>query len=364
MIDIVKRTIGLIRERKDNIRRGIKNSIPSPLKRFSWNYIGIEKATYYLVTAGTKGGKTQITSFLFLFSPVLQSYYDQSIKVKIFYFPLEETPERVLCRFISFILFSMYNVEVDYKDLMSSRNVELDDKILALIESDDVISILNHFNECVSFVEGESNPTGIYRTMIKYAEENGVVHSKKIKKKDEFGMEVEVDKFVYYQPNNPSEYVLFIVDHISLLHYERGFTKKESMDKLSEYCVELRNKYKFSPVIVQQQVFNETADNFKQKILRPTLTGLSDSKYTSRDANIILGIYSPFRMKESVFLGYDIVTLRDNFRSLEVLANRDGESGGIIGLYFKGNVSHFAELPRPDTDDIRVIYNELKKKNG
>ena len=68
---------------------------------------------------------------------------------------------------------------------------------------------------------------------------------------------------------------------------------KQSIDKLSEYCVILRNRYNFSPVIVQQQAFeNEGIENIKLNRVRPTVAGAADSKYTMRDKlNILLILF-------------------------------------------------------------------------
>lgn len=55
----------------------------------------------------------------------------------------------------------------------------------------------------------DRNPTGIYHTLEKYAEKNGTIHRKKVE-----GYDKEV--FDYYEPNDPDEYVLCMIDHIGL----------------------------------------------------------------------------------------------------------------------------------------------------
>ena len=104
-----------------------------------------------------------------------------------------------------------------------------------------------------------------------------------------------MDAFDWYESNDPDEYRIIFYDHISLTNTERGMSLKQSIDKLSEYCVILRNRYNFSPVIVQQQAFeNEGIENIKLNRVRPTVAGAADSKYTMRDCNVALGIFSPF----------------------------------------------------------------------
>ena len=141
-------------------------------------------------------------------------------------------------------------------------------------------------------------------------------------------------------------------------------TLKQSMDKLSEYLAKyLRNRYNYSPVVIQQQAFeSEGNEAFKLGKVRPSVAGLGDSKYTSRDSNVVLGLFSPFRFSLREYEGYDITKFKDNIRFLEVCVNRDGEMGGICPLFFDGAVCHFHELGLPtDKDSLSKEYEYLKK---
>lgn len=293
-------------KRRANILNGGMNSIPSPFKRFSDDFIGIEPATYYCVTSFTKGGKSQFTSNVFIYNSLLQAYENpDKVAVKILYFPLEETPERILERFISFLLFKFYGIEVSPRDLRSSRNDRpLSENVLEKIQSPEIQNLLKFFEENVIF-SGESNPTGIYKFCKKYAEDHGNVYYSTVRWTDKEGKEQSYQKFDRYEPENPKEIRLVIVDTINLVDLERGFTLKQSMDKMSEMLAkELRNKYLMSPVIIQQQAFeSEGNEAFKLGKVRPSVAGLGDSKYISRDANVVLGLFSPARFDLPEYLG-------------------------------------------------------------
>ena len=151
---------------------------------------------------------------------------------------------------------------------------------------------------------------------------------------------------------------------MNLIDTERGMTLKQSMDKLSEYLAKyLRNRYKFSPVVIQQQAFeSEGNDAFKLNRLRPSAQGLGDSKYISRDCNVLLGLFSPFRFSLDTYLDYNIKKFKDNIRFLEVCINRDGEMGGIAPLFFDGAVCTFDELPLPNNKvELEKVYKYLDK---
>ena len=366
---LVERTLESLRIRRNRILNGQLNCIPSPFKRFSNDFIGIEQACYYTVTSFTKGGKSQFVSYTFIYKPLMFCYYNNiDIDLRILYFPLEETPERIMNRFMSWLLydFSKGKIRISPRDLRSTTSA-VDESTLELLNSDEIQDILKYFEEHIIFPEEAGNPTGIYKYCRQYAESRGKVYTKKVKSKDEFGNTKEVEVFDRYEPNNPNEYVLAIIDTINLIDTERGMTLKQSMDKLSEYCAKyLRNRYFISPVIIQQQTFEQEGNEaFKLGRVRPSVAGLGDSKYTSRDSNVVLGLFSPFRFSIKEYEGYDISKFKDNIRFLEMVVNRDGEMGGLCPLYFDGAVCQFEELPRPDDKEgLQQVYKYIETLRG
>lgn len=360
-----EKVIQNFRDRRQKLLDGGVNSIPSPFVRFSNDFIGIEQGTYYLVTSYTKGGKSQFVSYL-LYRALMFCYNSKAdIKLTILYFALEETPERVLTRFISWLLYDYteHKVHISPSDLRSSKNDKpVPEEVLDILESDDVKDMIDYFEQHIVFSQ-ESNPTGIYKFCRKYAEEHGHVLTRPAKYKDEYGRLQDTEVFDHYVPDNPDEYVIPVIDTINIIETERGFNKKQSIDKLSEYLAKyLRNRYGQSPIVIQQQnTDNESVESVKFNRTRPTTAGLGDSKYTSHDANIVLGLFSPFKFGLKDYLGYPIDKFKDHFRTLEVLVNRDGELGGIIPLFFDGAVCDWAELPRHDnTTEMGKVYAYLR----
>ncbi len=361
-----ERVINNLKIRRQRLEDGNLNIIPSPFKRFEDDFIGIEQSCYTTISSFTKGAKSQFTSYTFIYKPLMFCYYSKSdIKLKILYFPLEETPERILQRFISWLLFdySKGEIRISPKELRSTKT-PVSQEILDIINTEEIQDIIKYFEEHVIFPDETGNPTGIYKYCIKYAEEHGTVFTKLSKRKDEFGVVREVPVFDRYEQDNPNEYRLIIIDTINLIDTERGMTLKQSMDKLSEYCAKyLRNRYHYSPVIIQQQSFeSEGNEAFKLGRVRPSVAGLGDSKYTARDSNVVLGLFSPFRFQLPEYEGYDIRKFKDNIRFLEVIVNRDGEMGGLCPLFFDGAICRFEELPLPnDTKGLQSVYQYLDR---
>ena len=363
---LVSKTFEDIENKRQRILDGGVNCIPSWFKRFQEDFCGIEQDTYYCITSFTKGGKSQLVSFLFIFRAVIYAYFaKEQIDFKIIYFPLEETKERIMQRFMSWLLyrFTHGKMRVSPKELRSTTNA-LDEAVLDRLRQEDIQQILEYFEEHVIFPTEAPNPTGIYKYCKQYAEEHGTVTTRTIKIKDELGQYEEREVFDSYEQDNPNEYRMIIIDTINLIDTERGLTLKQSIDKLSEYCAKyLRNRYHYSPIVIQQQAFeSEGNDAFKLGRVRPSVAGLGDSKYVSRDCDVVLGLFSPFRFGITEYLGYDITILKDHIRFLEVIVNRNGEMGGILPLWFDGAVCDFKELPKPeDKTGMKTIYDTCKQ---
>ena len=283
---MIERVIESLKDRRNRILNGEINCIPFPFSRFSRDLPGIEKDKYYLVSGSTKAGKSQLSNFLFLYTPILYAYHNpDKVRVKIFYFPLEETPENITLRFMSYLLYTMSDIRVAPIDLKSTNsNKVLPEEILNLLESKEYQDILKFFEDNVIFLS-DRNPTGVWKTMMKYASSTGTVHTKVVDiVNKETGLVEKKEVFDYYEPDDEKEYVICIVDHVSLIETERGYTLRESINKLSEYMMILRNKYHYIPVVIQQQgTETSNLEAYKNGKIRPTMAGLSDSKYTAKD---------------------------------------------------------------------------------
>lgn len=351
--------------RRKKVLSGGVNCIPTPFPRFSEQFPGIEQGKFYLISGASKASKTQIMNYLFLYNTVLFAYKNPTILVpKIFYYALEETKENITFRFMCYLLYTIHNVEISPKDLTSTNAKKpVSKEILDLLDSKKIVDILNFYEKTVRFCDSK-NPTGIWKDITTYAKNHGVVHKKEYKYKDIDGIERTGEAFDYYEPYKKNEYVMFIIDHVSLLDTERGFNLRETINKLCEYLVIARNHYNYIPIIVQQQNIETIGlDAFKNNKVRPTLAGLSDSKDTGKAADVMLGITNPFSFELPEYLGYNIRILKSKFRCLEVVLNRSGESNVLCPLFFNGAINYYKELPKPsDSIKLERVYRNVQNK--
>lgn len=356
-----------LRERKRTIEKGGINCIPLPFKRFRTEIPGIEQEQYVVVTAPTKGGKSQFASYVYLYHAIDYAFaHPTQCSVHVIYFALEESQMRIKHRYISHLLYQLDHIRVSPTDLRSTDvDFPLSDGILNLLETPRYKERLEFFDRCVQFETEDTNPTGILRVCEEYAKSVG--EYKSVKKKSRGGSQ-EVEVFQSYIPYDKKHYKIVFIDHIGLVDLERGMTLKQSMDKLSEYCVKyLRNRYKFTIVAIQQQAMeSEGLEAIKQKRMMPSVATLGDTKYTARDANLVIGLFDPSFFGLPTFNKYVIHDSNNNglfnyCRFAQLIRGRDGEQGGICPLFFDGAVCHFEELPPPDDQNMPQYYAKAKQ---
>jgi len=351
----------------ENGRQGLNKGIPMGFPRLDKFLRGLQKKKYYLIGGSTGTGKTAFVDEAFLINPynwIVKNNAKESLKV--FYYSFEIDIESKLAKWVSYQLFIDHKLEVDPEhilgmDMTSEEDTEnrLSDEILELIKN-----YKEHFEKLFEFIEMEDvplNPTAMFNQVKKYFEDNG----KWVEYKRTVG---GVEKPIkYYKPNNPDEYVIVIVDHIGLVRTERAskgegsLTKKGTIDRLSSYLIELRNKYKAIPVVVSQ--FNrELGDIQRQRFkeLVPQLEDFKDSGNSQEDANVVLALFSPKRYNIDRYLDYDLKSSRHDigefFRAGFIIKNRGGRDGVSLAMRFLGHCGYFEELPRPDEFESNPDY--------
>ena len=364
-----KEVLENLQKRRENAVNGGVNCIPFPFKRFRSEIPGVEQGQYVLVTANQKVGKSSLASFLYIYN-VLDYCYENPDKcsVHIIYFALEESKQRVIERYMSHLLYKLNKIRMSPQDLRStSVGYPVPQTVLDLFQEEEYQKRLEFFNKCVQFETENTNPTGILRVCEEYAKSVGDFKQHTEKSNGLAGNSVKI--FDSYIQRDPNHYKIMFIDHVSLVDKEQGFSNKQAVDKVSEYCVKyLRNRYNYTCVVIQQQASEtEGLEAIKMKKMMPSTSGLSDSKYTSRDSNLVLGLFDPSKFGLSTWLQYKIQEpgtnkgLKNYGRFLYVLANRDGEMGGICPLFFDGAVTNFEELPKPDGVEIEKYYTLADK---
>jgi len=329
---------------------------------------GIIPSIMYKITSHMGIGKTKLSKYLFVYQPLIYAI-KHNINFKILYFALEESEQEFIDDLVIHVVKRIKGVQLDRFPLMGTSPTMLKkDELEAIKECEKAVANLMY---SIEVIDNCYTPSSILKTCIYYAKKWGKFS------KDKEGNDI-LDSYI---PNDPSQIVLVVTDHISLLapEYDKESNTFLSLHRtMAKWHTEIARKtlakaWKWSVLNVQQQSLDSERQQFTTKghtiinKILPSLDGLGDNKLVGRDDYVVLGLFAPERYLIDKYLGYEIknntlTSFGDRFRSLHLLKNRFGHPNKILPLYFDGRYSQFNELPRvADTAAIKKYYNLLKK---
>jgi replicative DNA helicase len=340
---------------KEEITKGIegKNSgIPMGFDRLD-KYIGLRKRIFTTVFGGTGTGKTAFVHNAYILRPFdyIQTHPKSSIEMKVILFSMERSKVYTLAKWLSSKIFTSEGILIPIPKLLGWWETKLtkDEHDLVLYYGD----YINQLCEFVDIIEGAQNPTGIYKYVKDYANKHG-----KFEKIDEFT--------TIYIPNSTNQLVIPIIDHYGLTKPEKSMSKKETIDKVSEYCQWFRDSLGYSPVGVSQ--INRDLSSYMTKNIQsfePSLDHIKESGRPAEDSDIVISLFQPSRYKTDD-ASYKIDKFiepssgADYFRSLKILKNSYGEADLRCGMGFMGSTGIFKELPKKsqmDDFDYSSLFN-------
>lgn len=355
MEGIFRRSVEKIHRNAERVRRGLVNYIPFNLPRLEEWIPGIQKKNYTIITANSGVGKSKITKALYVINPVdyVIAHQETGIKLKIFYFCLEESKLAFMDSIICNKLHEFYGVRIPIKPLNSIGPIVLSEEHEELLGQPEMVEYFRKFEEIVEIIDDIKHPYFMYEHVERYMEAHGHWTKKTVPyydKATKTHKDAEVND--YYVPDDPELYVEVITDHLAKMYLPKGMDLHQAMGEYSSrYCCDLRDKYFCTIVNVVQQVADQEKKQFTnqgQSIeakLEPSLDGLGDNKTVQRDADEIIGVFAPARHDILEHRKYDIRQFQDSYRSLKGLKMRDGDPNARIGLFFDGAVNVVEELP-------------------
>ena len=374
----VKRRLGELKAIKADKDAGKIFCIPfSSYPKLAESVPGIVPGMITMITAGSGVGKTQVTKALAVREP-LEYALKNNIKLKIFYFALEESQQEfidtMICNFIS----SRCNISMDLLTLQGYKEKSLDQATMNLIENniDDVETLLDN----VEVIDSVYNPTGIYKYCRDHADKNGshIYEDREfIKNKiDENGKKYtkkEITKvYSHYEPNDPNAIVIVVVDHMSLLTPEKDKVSGQMRNQhqtmaqwSTNYALkQITKHWGWAVVNVIQQEQSGEKEQFTnkgesiQKKTEPSLAGFANNKEIQRDAKVVIGVYSPDRYGFEDYHGYDVRRFRDTIRALKILKNRFGAPNKYFHYLFDGATNRFKELPKSSEKSELIKFEQ------
>lgn len=278
-----------IKDRKHRAESGMYNCIPLPFRRFREFLPGTEMGKFIVVTANQKIGKTKFCDFVYVYETLFFLMQHPDIKVKIFYFCLEESAKKKFIEFQCHLLYRLDGIIISPSELASTdKDKPVSDRIIELLESDKYQEYIKKFEEIIEYIDSERNPTGINKRCRDFALSNGHLNFKTIEAKDPVsGDNIKkqvIDPVNPYTPDDPELYKVVILDNAANISLESGMNKMQTIEKMAKYAITLRNQLNYTFVLVQHQAqAQEGIENFKLNKIKPSSDGLADCKTTTRD---------------------------------------------------------------------------------
>lgn len=339
---------------------------------------GVQKGRLYGVAAPPKAGKSTLVDYGFFIQLYLYCI-ELGIPIEWIYYSLEI--DRVSKEFDAAAYFLFHDHGITHisldegvtKDGLSEipldadylRGRVLDDEggIITVKESifdalkdvyvNRIIPLFGEYSEngvlikkgMVIFIEQKDNPTGIYKYLKYHAEQNGTFMTTGSGK---------YSRITGFKPNNPDKYTIVITDHLRKMIPERGWQMKQTVDKMIEYQVEVRNwtGYTFVDIIhTNRDMVNQERLKFAKDMLYPTSDDIKDTGNLAEDADYVLTMMNPNDDRYNLKKHFGI-DLRDDsgnelyplMRTLHLVESRHCKYPQHFKTNMLGNIKSFEQL--------------------
>jgi len=321
---------------------------------------GIHKKKSFAIGAEPKVGKTSFVDFAFIISPFLSNADDN---IEYIYFSTETERVEKEAIFCSHFIYHDYGMELGAEYILSRK---IDEDGNPVVISDEhfehvkavynkyIIPLFGEFDGVtgnrlskgkIDFIEERTNPTGVNKYIYNHAKMNGTFVTEKY-----VVDQVEHDRIIGYKPKDESKYTIVVIDHIRGLPHERGFDKKQNIDKMSEYHVKLRDIFHYTFVFVAH-LNRGSADIERMKLLKSNLypgpEQFKDSGNLAEDCSYVITLMSPGDEKYGLrrHLDVDIDAMSDRekrmYRTLHLVQARHTACPQHFKLNFNAPVIDF-----------------------
>jgi hypothetical protein len=343
---------------------------------------GLQKARYYGIASPPKTGKSTFINYAFIIQPYLFCLAN-NIPIEFIYYSLEMDRITQEFNFACYFLYHDYNItyitlppgitkkgknviELDADYLLgkllddNDELIKVDEKIEELlfkIYPDRIIPLFGEYNDsniltkrgAIIFITSTDNPTGVYKNLLKHAEANG-----KLIYTGEKGYE----RLTSYVENDSKKFTVVLIDHLRKLIPERQMQMKQTVDKMSEYSVILKNliNYNFVNVIHLNRSLT-SVERFKQfgDELHPSSDDVKDSGNVAEDCDYLITMLNPNDTRYNLMkhFGAEIKDSKGNplypkLRTLHLVESRHCEFPQHFRVNMYGGWKNFEPLIIPN----------------
>lgn len=318
---------------------------------------GSHRARYYLIGADSGVGKTTFADYIHAYN-LMKACEAKGIELELDYYSWEISEGPKKAKWASMIYFYLYGEFIPSDSVLSmEEGFRLTpDRIAKLkVVGDEVDRLFNRMN----FIEQGKTPTEIWKRICERAARTGdlIMNSKSTD---------SMSSVVGYVPTKEQPVRWSIFDHVALADQATGVSLKANIDLLSTYMVKARNIFGDSATVIQQfntEMQHAARERKSPMAYMPSRQDFGDSKYTFRDADVVLGLVRP--------VDFGLVDLNpfskldewgNYFLLMTIMKNRYGGSNRTIPLFMNYVSGIPEELPSNKWNElVQDLYIERAK---
>ncbi len=351
----------------------------------------LPRGAMWLISASTGIGKSKFARFLIraiysIYKDYVERNKNPGFKPFFLIFLTEESKEELIIGLTSSLIKAKYNYNMGKLEILSMGESQMTDKEFGYIRG-----VQPELNELLSFMDINDsiyNPYGMYKYCRHISKQRGLHYYTELFKKEDkeitFITHIQYEKltpefqkkykYSHYKPNDEDEYVVVLVDNLNNLSTESShngelrlaindWSRKYAKQQLSMHWKWTVINVIQQSMAVEQKQFTTKGDSITEK-LKPSISGLGNSKECARDVEIFTGLFKPAKYGIKKYEGYDVSKegLGLNFIAAIFEKNRLGTDTFELPLYFEGATERFAELGSPE--EVAKAIEKARKNNN
>lgn len=362
-------------------QEGNNQGLPTGIPPLDTAINGLQKKTTIGLAAAPKVGKTTLCDYGFVLTPYL--YMEKMGRlddIEWIYFSFEIDRVSKEFKFAAFFMAYDHNqYTFKYKDKLYTMNqdylqgkqiyqnnkgenegfIPVSDEHKVLIRKiyeERIIPIFGEFDIYgrqitpgkIKFIEERDNPTGMWKLLLHYAEQNGEFIKEKYTTLDDNGKTVDRERNIAYNEKNKKKFTIVITDHLRRLKRERGFEMKQNIDKWLEYSTDLRNLCYFTFIHIvhsNRNLSNTERLQFAKDKIFPTGDDTKDSGNFAEECTILMTLFNARDEKYNLTTHFGVPLAEyPNYRSIHITESRYTECPVHIACNMIAGVNMFTPL--------------------
>lgn len=236
--------------------------------RLTSYFPGIIKGMLDCISSNSSVGKTTVAKQLYVINAI-DFAIENNLDLKILYFALEESEEQFDYTIYSALAYRQAALRLNIREFENFTEA-IPEHIIQQLEESNVDDLFEQYKSYIILDDTTYNSYGIYSKIRDFAAERGKFFMK--------GEPMTNPKhWDEYRPDNPDEFIICVVDHLSEMHLEEKQTSiRDAINDMTRYLRHyVTKRFNYNCLVIHQQMAaKEDIDHKKENFTRVSLQGL------------------------------------------------------------------------------------------